>query len=56
MNVCPMDEPQFSDDVICPKSGERIPLDKYSISKFTDTIYFVHCPKCRALHQFTTKQ
>lgn len=39
-------------DITCPKSGEPIPLDKFSISKFTDRIYFIYCPACRASHEF----
>jgi hypothetical protein len=41
------------DDITCPKTGERIPLDKFSVSKWSDQLYLVHCPACRVLHEFT---
>lgn len=40
-------------DITCPKSGEMIPLGKFSISKFSETTYFIFCPECRAYHQFS---
>lgn len=43
---------KFRDDITCPKSGEPIPLDKFSISKFSDQLYLVHCPACRVMHEF----
>jgi hypothetical protein len=45
--------PQFRDDITCPTTGERIPLDKFSISKWSDQLYLVHCPTCRLMHEFT---
>lgn len=42
-------------DITCPKDGELIPLDKMSIKKFTDRIYFVWCPRCRTNHTFNPK-
>lgn len=47
--------PQYRDDITCPKSGEAIPLDRFSISKFTERIYFIWCPDCRVYHQFVAK-
>jgi hypothetical protein len=29
-----------------------IPLDKFSISKFSATVYAVYCPRCNGWHQF----
>lgn len=40
-------------DITCPKSGDMIPLDKFSVSKFSEKTYFVFCPECMAYHQFT---
>lgn len=42
-------------DITCPKSGETIPLDKFSISKFTDRMYLVYCPACRTNHEFVAQ-
>lgn len=39
--------------VRCPKTGEPIPLDKFSISKWSDQLYLVYCPTCRVMHEFT---
>ena len=45
---------KYRADVVCPESGEPIPLYSMSISKFTDGVYLIHCPDCAASHQFTT--
>jgi hypothetical protein len=39
-------------DITCPKDGAPIPLGKLSISKWSDQLYLVHCPRCGAFHQF----
>ena len=39
-------------DITCPETGELIQLNKFSISKFSDQLYFVYCPTCGVLHQF----
>jgi hypothetical protein len=44
---------QFRDDITCPRTGEPIPLDKFSISQWSEELYLVHCPTCRLLHEFT---
>jgi hypothetical protein len=40
-------------DISCPKSGELIPLHSFSISKFSDKLYYVYCPECGVFHPFT---
>lgn len=47
--------PTTRPDITCPKSGEMIPLDKFSISKFTDRMYLVYCPACRTNHEFVAQ-
>lgn len=42
-------------DITCPKSGEPIPLDKFSISKWSDSHYLVFCPSCRVMHKFVMR-
>jgi hypothetical protein len=39
-------------DIICPKNGEPIPLDKFSCSKWSDELYLIYCPACCAFHPF----
>lgn len=39
-------------DITCPRDGELIPLDKYSVSKFSAKLHLVYCPRCTKWHQF----
>lgn len=39
-------------DIKCPKTGDLIPLHKFSCSKWSDELYFIHCPACYAWHGF----
>ena len=45
---------KYRSDIVCPQRGEPIPLYSLSISKFTESVCFVHCPDCGVYHQFTT--
>ena len=45
-------EQRTRNDIVCPKTGEPIPLDKLSICKWSDKLYLVHCPTCRVMHEF----
>jgi hypothetical protein len=47
------DQPEFRDDITCPKSGEMIPIEPFSISKFSETSYYIYCPMCWGWHEFT---
>ena len=47
-----MDKPRYRDDIRRPESGEKIPLNDFSIARFTEQILFVYCPMCRVSHQF----
>jgi hypothetical protein len=42
-------------DITCPKSGEPIPLDMYSCSKWNETHWNIYCPTCRVWHRFIAK-
>lgn len=43
-------------DVTCPKTGELIPLDKMSISKWSEKLYHIWCPACRVWHGFNRRE
>jgi hypothetical protein len=45
-----MSDLQERDDITCPKDGERIPHGY--VCKFSEQLYFIHCPRCNAFHQF----
>jgi len=38
------------DDITCPKDGGHIPLDRLSVCKFSEQLYFIHCPRCNVFH------
>jgi len=40
-------------DITCRRTGDPIPLDEMSISKWSDNLYLVYCPTCRVMHEFT---
>jgi len=42
------------DDITCPKDGERIlhAHGCFSVCKFSEQLYFIHCPRCNVFHQF----
>jgi hypothetical protein len=40
------------DDITCPKDGEHIHLDRFSVCKFSEQLYFIHCPRCNVFHEF----
>lgn len=39
-------------DITCPKDGATIPLEKLSISKWSDQLYLIYCPRCLVFHGF----
>lgn len=41
------------DDITCPKDGDPILLDKFSIAKWSEALYLIHCPRCKTFHGFT---
>ena len=45
-------EEHYRNDIRCPDTDEKIPLNDFSIAKFSDEILFIYCPMCRASHQF----
>ena len=46
------DQPEYRDDIVCPKSGELIPIGPLSVSKLSETSYYVYCPMCWGWHEF----
>jgi hypothetical protein len=40
------------EDITCHKTGEPIPLDRFSCSKWSDDLYLVWCPTCHCWHGF----
>ena len=47
------DAQSFRDDITCPVSGDPIPLNKLSVSKWSDQLYRIFCPACGVWHDFT---
>jgi hypothetical protein len=43
---------KYRSDLTCRKTGEPIPLDNFSISKWSDRLWLVYCPECRVMHEF----
>jgi hypothetical protein len=43
-------------DITCPKDGDLIPLDRLSISKWSETLYRVYCPRCNVWHGFVVTE
>lgn len=39
-------------DITCPRTGAPIPLDKFSVSKWSNELYLVRCPSCDVWHEF----
>jgi hypothetical protein len=42
----------FRGDITCPKTGQPIPLDKFSCSEWSDQLWLIHCPSCQVMHGF----